>query len=95
MGLKQHIRSYGESFRIAKEARGNALAGAWAGAGGLWVRNFAWNFAFFEWKRFLHNAVDRSPENAPAWLESHLAWLRSLEKKNQANVLTFEAATLG
>ena len=123
------------------QARQGILAGAWAGAAGLWVRdfhpldavwhvprldvhaevrNFSWNFAFFEWKRFLHNAVDNSPANAPAWFEAHLDWLRSrslktwssdvgragqeppcsplqrgLEKKNQANVLTFEAATLG
>ncbi|CAK9084536.1 unnamed protein product [Durusdinium trenchii] len=94
MGLKQ-IGSYRESLRIACEARGNLLLGAWAGAGGLWVRNFSWNFTFFEWKRFLHNAVDRTPENAPQWFQDHLDWLRSLEKKNQANVLTFEAATLG
>ena len=45
------------------------------------VRNFSWNFAFFEWKRFLHNAVDRTPPNAPAWFEAHLDWLRSLSLK--------------
>eukprot|EP00931_Biecheleriopsis_adriatica_P061932 TRINITY_DN37271_c0_g1_i1.p1 TRINITY_DN37271_c0_g1~~TRINITY_DN37271_c0_g1_i1.p1 ORF type:complete len:328 (-),score=67.70 TRINITY_DN37271_c0_g1_i1:186-1127(-) len=95
MGLNQKIQSYGDSYRIAREARGNMLAGAWAGAGGLWLRNFAWNFAFFEWKRYLHNAVDKTPEGAPSWFCAHLDWLRSLEKKNQANVLTFEAATLG
>eukprot|EP00438_Fugacium_kawagutii_P004893 Skav229206 [mRNA] locus=scaffold2439:71068:73864:+ [translate_table: standard] len=59
------------------------------------VRNFSWNLTFFEWKRFLHNAVDKTPENAPEFFKTHLDWLRSLEKKNQANVLTFEAATLG
>mmetsp|Transcript_5855 Transcript_5855/g.10571 ORF Transcript_5855/g.10571 Transcript_5855/m.10571 type:complete len:313 (+) Transcript_5855:41-979(+) len=95
MGLKQHISTYQESLQIASKARGGLLAGAWAGAAGLWVRNFSWNFAFFEWKRFLHNAVDATPANAPAWFCAHLDWLRSLEKKNQANVLTFEAATLG
>uniref|UniRef100_A0A7S0FIG2 Mitochondrial carrier protein n=1 Tax=Pyrodinium bahamense TaxID=73915 RepID=A0A7S0FIG2_9DINO len=94
MGLRQ-IRSYGESFQIAREARGNVLAGAYAGAAGLWVRNFAWNFAFFEWKRFFHNAVERTPDGAPDWFCAHLEWLRGLDKKNQANVLTFEAATLG
>lgn len=94
MGLRQ-IKSYSESFQISRDARGSALAGAYAGAGGLWLRNFSWNFAFFEWKRYLHNAVDRTPENAPRWFQSHLNWLRSLEKKDQANVLTFEAATLG
>eukprot|EP00434_Breviolum_minutum_P030929 symbB.v1.2.027353.t2/scaffold2799.1/size70062/2 len=94
MGLNQ-ITSYRDSFKIAREARGNALSGAWAGAGGLWVRNFSWNLTFFEWKRLLHNAVDKTPANAPQWFQTHLDWLRSLEKKNQANVLTFEAATLG
>lgn len=94
MGLKQ-ITSYRDSFEIARQARGNALFGAWAGAGGLWVRNFSWNLTFFEWKRLLHNAVDKTPENAPEWFKTQLDWLRSLEKKNQANVLTFEAATLG
>ncbi|CAL1135010.1 unnamed protein product [Cladocopium goreaui] len=93
-GLKQ-ITSYRDSFEIARQARGNALFGAWAGAGGLWVRNFSWNLTFFEWKRLLHNAVDKTPETAPEWFKTHLDWLRSLEKKNQANVLTFEAATLG
>jgi len=94
MGLRQ-IGSYSESLEIAREARGGLLAGAYAGAAGLWVRNFAWNFAFFEWKRFLHNAVDCTPDGAPSWLCWHLEWLRRLDKKNQANVLTFEAATLG
>merc|ERR1712046_455875 len=94
MGLRQ-IRSYRESFRLSREARGSALAGFYAGASGLWLRNFSWNFAFFEWKRYLHNAVDTTPENAPALFRSHLDWLRSLEKKDQANFLTFEAATLG
>ncbi|CAE8592078.1 unnamed protein product [Polarella glacialis] len=59
------------------------------------VRNFAWNFSFFEWKRYLHNAVDKTPQGAPTWFCAHLDWLRSLDKKNQANFLTFEAATLG
>jgi len=94
MGLRG-IRSYRESYRISRDARGGALAGAYAGACGLWVRNFAWNFTFFEWKRFLHNAVERTPDGAPSWFRAHLAWLRRLEKKDQANVLTFEAATLG
>jgi len=94
MGLRQ-LSSYSESLRVAREARGSLLAGAYAGATGLWVRNFAWNFAFFEWKRFLHNAVERTPEGAPAWFAAHLDWLRQMDKKNQANVLTFEAATLG
>ncbi|CAE8602987.1 unnamed protein product, partial [Polarella glacialis] len=94
MGLRQ-IRSYSESYRISRDARGGALKGAWAGAGGLWVRNFAWNFSFFEWKRYLHNAVDKTPQGAPTWFCAHLDWLRSLDKKNQANFLTFEAATLG
>lgn len=93
MGLRQ-LRSYNESFQAAREARGSALAGAYAGATGLWVRNFSWNFAFFEWKRFLHNAVECTPDAAPAWFVAHLDWLRGLDKKNQANLLTFEAATL-
>lgn len=94
MGLRQ-LGSYSESLRISQEARGSKLAGLYAGAGGLWVRNFSWNFAFFEWKRLLHNAVDRTPDWAPSWFSAHLEWLRGLDKKNQANVLTFEAATLG
>lgn len=94
MGLRQ-IRSYKESFEVSRAARGGALAGAYAGSGGLWLRNFSWNFAFFEWKRFLHAAVDRTPDGAPRFFEAHLDWLRTLEKKNQANMLTFEAATLG
>jgi len=94
MGLRQ-IRSYKESYQISRDARGSALAGAYAGASGLWLRNFAWNFSFFEWKRYLHNSVDRTPEYAPQFFRSHLDWLRSLEKKDQANILTFEAATLG
>ena len=48
------------------------------------VRNFSWNFAFFEWKRFLHNAVDNSPANAPAWFEAHLNWLRSRSLKTSS-----------
>lgn len=94
MGLRQ-LSSYSESYRIAREARGSPLAGAYAGASGLWLRNFAWNFAFFEWKRYLHNAVERTPEGSPDFFCAHLDWLRQLEKKDQANVLTFEAATLG
>lgn len=95
VGLNKEVRSYSESYRISREARGSPLAGAWAGAGGLWLRNFAWNFAFFEWKRFLHSAVEKTPSGAPGFFCTHLDWLRSLDKKNQANVLTFEAATLG
>lgn len=94
MGLRV-IRSYSDSLAQSRQARGSLLAGAYAGAGGLWLRNFSWNFAFFEWKRFLHNAVKQTPEGCPAWFEWHLEWLRSLEAKNQANFLTFEAATLG
>lgn len=94
MGLNG-IRSYSHSLAQSQAARGSLLAGAYAGAGGLWVRNFSWNFAFFEWKRFLHRSVDSTPEGAPAWFERHLQWLRSFEKKDQANILTFEAATLG
>jgi len=94
MGLRQ-LGSYSESLRIATQGRGSSLGGFYAGAGGLWLRNFSWNFAFFEWKRYLHNAVNKTPENAPAWFCRHLAWLRTLEKKDQANVLTFESATLG
>lgn len=94
MGLRK-LRSYSESLQIARDARGGWLAGAYAGAGGLWLRNFAWNYTFFEWKRFLHNAVERTPDNAPALFCRHLDWLRTLDKKDQANVLTFEAATLG
>merc|ERR1711972_2473 len=45
--------------------------------------------------RFLHNSVDKTPQGAPGWFCSHLDWLRTLEKKDQANILTFEAATLG
>ena len=84
---KQWIGAEGRVF----EARGNLVSGAWAGAGGLWVtriyceapldllevRNFSWNLTFFEWKRLLHNAVDRTPENAPMWFQHHLEWLRS------------------
>jgi len=94
MGLRG-LSSYRESFELSRAARGSALAGAYAGAGGLWLRNFSWNFSFFQWKRFLHNAVDKTPERAPAWFESHLKWLRRLDKKDQANILTFESATLG
>jgi len=93
MGLRQ-ISSYGESFRTARDAQGGALAGAYAGAGGLWVRNFSWNFAFFEWKRFLHNSVDQVPDGAPQWFCRHVHWLRGLDRKDQANMLTFESATL-
>jgi hypothetical protein len=94
MGLRQ-IKSYQESLQISSAARGSFLGGAYAGAGGLWLRNFSWNFAFLEWKRFLHSSVERSPPGTPDSLESHLNWIRSLEKKNQANLLTFYAATLG
>merc|ERR1712232_1530231 len=94
MGLRQ-LRGYSGSLEIAQNARGSFLAGAWAGAGGLWLRNFSWNFAFFEWKRFLHNAVENTPEGSPQLFRWHLEWLRKLDKKDQANVLTFEAATLG
>lgn len=94
MGLR-HIRSYSESLRLSREARGNLLGGLYAGAGGLWLRNFSWNFAFFEWKRLLHNAVEQTPSWAPRWFASHIDWLRTLEKKNQANLLTFYSATLG
>mmetsp|Transcript_86926 Transcript_86926/g.246461 ORF Transcript_86926/g.246461 Transcript_86926/m.246461 type:complete len:319 (-) Transcript_86926:165-1121(-) len=94
MGLRQ-IGSYSQSLQMARDARGGLLSAAYAGAGGLWLRNFSWNYAFFEWKRFLHNAVERTPAGAPAWLEWHLTWLRRQDKKDQANILTFEAATLG
>uniref|UniRef100_A0A7S1WGU5 Uncharacterized protein n=1 Tax=Alexandrium catenella TaxID=2925 RepID=A0A7S1WGU5_ALECA len=94
MGLRQ-LNSYSESLRVSREARGGLIAGAYAGASGLWLRNFSWNFAFFEWKRYLHNAVERTPEGVPSWFVAHLEWLRKMDKKNQANVLTFEAATLG
>lgn len=94
MGLRQ-ISSYRESLRQSSEARGGLLPGLYAGATGLWVRNFSWNFAFFEWKRFLHNAVESTPEGSPGFFIAHLEWLRKLEKKDQANFLTFEAATLG
>lgn len=94
MGLRQ-LSSYKESLQISREARGGMLQGLYAGAFGLWLRNFSWNFAFFEWKRFLHNAVDRTPEGSPGFFTAHLEWLRSLDKKDQANILTFEAATLG
>jgi len=93
MGLRQ-IKNYGESYRISRDARGGPVAGAWAGISGLWLRNFTWNFAFFEWKRFMHNAVDRTPEGAPGFLTWHLEWLRSLDKKDMANLVTFECATL-
>merc|ERR1719343_857717 len=94
MGLRG-IASYRESLQQSQRARGGLLVGAYAGAGGLWLRNFAWNFAFLEWKRFLHNAVESTPEASPALFCRHLEWLRTLDKKDQANVLTFEAATLG
>lgn len=94
MGLRK-IGSYSESLRLSREARGGSwLAGAYAGAGGLWLRNFAWNYAFLEWKRFLHNAVEQTPASSPWLFRRHLDWLRTLEKKDQANVLTFECATL-
>lgn len=93
MGLRQ-ISAYTESFHISKEARGHALSGAYAGGCGLWVRNFTWNYAFFEWKRFLHNSVEKVPEGTPTWLVHHITWLRTLNKKDQANILTFESATL-
>merc|ERR1719152_1009367 len=86
MGLRQ-IKSYSESARISCEARGSTLSGIYAGAGGLWMRNFAWNFAFFEWKRYLHNRVAEGDGR-------HAQWVASLDPKNQANLLTFEAATL-
>jgi len=94
MGLRQ-LSSYRQSVLTSCAARGSWISGIYAGAGGLWVRNFAWNFTFFEWKRFLHGAVQQTPKGSPSWFEAHLRWLRTLEKKNQANVLTFEAATLG
>jgi hypothetical protein len=91
MGLRQ-IKSYKESLRISVQARGNFLGGAYAGAGGLWLRNFAWNYAFLEWKRFFHNAVDKTPDWAPGLFCQHLDWLRRLDKKDQANLLTFYSA---
>mmetsp|Transcript_42824 Transcript_42824/g.80329 ORF Transcript_42824/g.80329 Transcript_42824/m.80329 type:complete len:315 (+) Transcript_42824:24-968(+) len=94
MGLRQ-IKSYSESFQISRDARGGPLQGLYAGSCALWLRNFSWNFAFFEWKRYLHNAVDRTPDNAPAFCVKHLEWLRTLDKKDQANILTFYAANLG
>ena len=56
-------------------------------------RNFSWNFAFFEWKRALHNAL-ATRGTAPEWAEPHFDWLRRQEPKDAANVLTFEAACL-
>lgn len=91
----QQIGSYRQSLLIARGARGSWMSGVYAGAGAHYVRSFSWNIAFFEWKRFLHGAVAQTPQGSPAWFETHLKWLRSLEKKNQANVLTFEAATFG
>eukprot|EP00929_Paragymnodinium_shiwhaense_P083778 TRINITY_DN44750_c0_g1_i1.p1 TRINITY_DN44750_c0_g1~~TRINITY_DN44750_c0_g1_i1.p1 ORF type:complete len:316 (+),score=59.57 TRINITY_DN44750_c0_g1_i1:76-1023(+) len=93
MGLNR-ITSYKESLRQSVAARGSFLGGAYAGSMGLYIRNGAWNYAFFEWKRFLHNAVDHTPSWAPSWFASHMAWVRKLERKDQANFLTFEAATL-
>jgi len=51
------------------------------------VRNFSWNLTFFEWKRLLHNAVDKTPENAPQWFQTHLDWLRSLGTKGIGGLL--------
>merc|ERR1719343_122043 len=90
MGLRG-IASYRESLQQSQRARGGLLVGAYAGAGGLWLRNFSWNFAFFEWKRYLHNALDR-PGTGPSFLEPQFEYLRRMEPKDSANVLTFEAA---
>jgi len=85
--------SYAQSYQVRRECRPNFGAALWNGGCGLWVRNFAWNYTFFEWKRYFHNALDR-PGTGPAWMESHFEWLRKLEKKDSANVLTFESACL-
>mmetsp|Transcript_18338 Transcript_18338/g.39173 ORF Transcript_18338/g.39173 Transcript_18338/m.39173 type:complete len:315 (+) Transcript_18338:287-1231(+) len=93
MGLNK-ITSYSESLRLSVKFRGSLLAGLYAGSGGLWVRNFFWNITFFEWKRFFHNSIDQLPEWAPSLYCRHIMWLRGLDVKDQANILTFEAATL-
>mmetsp|Transcript_65588 Transcript_65588/g.182365 ORF Transcript_65588/g.182365 Transcript_65588/m.182365 type:complete len:367 (+) Transcript_65588:1-1101(+) len=85
--------TYRDSYELTRQHRPNFGAALWNGGCGLWVRNFSWNFAFFEWKRLFHNALDR-PDTAPAWLEWHFDWLRRMEAKDSANVLTFEAACL-
>jgi len=93
LGLNRQITSYKESYTATRTVRSTSLHAAYNGSAGLWVRNFSWNFAFFEWKRYFH-ALVKEPEAAPFWLRSHIDWLRTLETKNQANILTFESATL-
>lgn len=84
-------KSYRRSLEVTRQFRPNLHTALWNGASGLWVRNFSWNFTFFEWKRVLHNALDR-PGYAFEWAEPHFMWLRKQDPKNAANILTFEAA---
>merc|ERR1719171_1492331 len=62
--------SYKRSFAETRIHRPNFPTALWNGGCGLWVRNFSWNFTFFEWKRVMHNALDR-PGTAPVWIEPH------------------------
>jgi hypothetical protein len=87
------ITSYKQSYELTRRHRPNFQMALWNGGCGLWVRNFTWNFAFFEWKRVMHNALDR-PGYAPEWIEPHFRWLRTFQPKDSANILTFEAACL-
>jgi len=85
--------SYAKSFEVTRANRPNFAMALWNGGTGLWVRNFSWNFTFFEWKRLFHNFLDR-PGTAPGWMEPHFQLLRTFEPKNSANFLTFECACL-
>mmetsp|Transcript_119055 Transcript_119055/g.237400 ORF Transcript_119055/g.237400 Transcript_119055/m.237400 type:complete len:309 (+) Transcript_119055:96-1022(+) len=85
--------SYWRSYEMTRLHRPNSALALWNGGGGLFVRNFSWNYTFFEWKRAMHNALDQ-PGYGPAWLEPHFQWLRRMEPKDAANILTFEAANL-
>lgn len=84
-------RSYARSLETTRQFRPNFPLALYNGGCGLWIRNFSWNYTFFEWKRVMHNCLDR-PGHGPAWAEPHFVWLRNMEPKNAANILTFEAA---
>jgi len=83
--------SYAQSLQMTRQFRPNFAKTLWNGGCGLFVRNFSWNYTFFEWKRYLHNALDR-PGTGPSFLEPQFEYLRRMEPKDSANVLTFEAA---
>lgn len=92
MALSQ-VRGYSASHKTTRRWRTSTRLTLWNGGTGLWIRNFTWNLMFFEWKRAMHNALDR-PGFAPCLLEPHFEWLRTQDPRNAANILTFEAACL-